>query len=226
MDNPSQHQQSLRDLATVKYAEVKALDHGLITGRRLELAMLNTPPEQIEASIIDQFVDIAQRLGSEFFAHTPAVALEQLVIMAITRNEDSAGLLKSLINSFMVAYMTPETSERAFQHLLGLEGLRAEVAKGRAPVVKDQPPTLKAYQVGDSDIVAAFDPAGAIKVLSDFNGEPLNEYALTEVALVSDALLDNRKGFNTDDGTIETLDQTLREQMAALTMPTYLYGWE
>lgn len=127
----NQHQQQLRDLATAMYAEVAALDHGTATGRRLALGAANMTPEQIKNAVIDQFVDIANRLGVDFFSQTPAVALEQFVIMAIIRNEDTAGLLKSLINSFMVSYITPETADRAFQHLVGLEGLRAEVAKSR-----------------------------------------------------------------------------------------------
>ncbi|MGF6692965.1 hypothetical protein M2318_003042 [Metapseudomonas resinovorans] len=85
---------------------------------------------------------------------------------------------------------------------------------------------LKAYQVGDNDIVAAYDPAGAIKVLCEFCGYPANEYELDEVELVSDAVLDNRQVFNTDEGKVETLEKSLREEMVELTEPAYLTGWE
>lgn len=221
----TQHQQLLRDLAAAKYAEVKALDHGKITGRRLELGMRDASPEKIEVMIIDQFVDVAQRLGVDFFSQTPALALEQFAIMAIIRNEDTAGLIKSVINSFMASYLTPETSERAYQHLVGLEALRAEVSKARASINAPLP-ALKAYQVGETDIVAAYDPAGAIKVLCDFNGEPCATFELDEVVPVSDALLDNRTAYDSDEKIFVTLEKTLREQMAELNAPAYLHGWE
>lgn len=86
--------------------------------------------------------------------------------------------------------------------------------------------TLKAYQVGDNDIVAAYDPPGAIKVLCEFCGYPDDEYDLEDVELVSDKYLDSREVFNTDEGKVETLEKSLREEMAELTEPAYLTGWE
>lgn len=233
MEKQSQHQQHLRNIAKAKYAEVQALDHGIATGRRLELAGSGLTPDTIEAALIAQFVDIGRRLGSEFLHNTPAVALEQLAVMAITRNHDTAGLIKSLINSFMIAYITPETSEQAFGHLVSLEALRTEIAHTRSAMhaapatTAEQPPQqLTAYQVGDNDIVAAHDPAGAIKVLCDYCGYPGDEFGIDEVELVSDAKLDSRTAFDIDEGTLETLEKTLREEMATLTEPSYLYGWE
>lgn len=85
---------------------------------------------------------------------------------------------------------------------------------------------LIAFQVGDNDIVAAFDPAGAIKVLCDFCGYPDNEYQLDEVEAVSDAVLDNREAFDQDENKTVTLEKTLREELSALTEPGYLHGWE
>lgn len=86
--------------------------------------------------------------------------------------------------------------------------------------------TLKAYQVGDNDIVAAYDPAGAIKVLCEFNGDPDDEFELSEVELVSDKVLDNTEAYDQDEGKIVILDKTLRQELAELTEPAYLYGWE
>lgn len=85
--------------------------------------------------------------------------------------------------------------------------------------------TLKAYQVGDNDIVAAYDPAGAIKVLVDFAGygEDFDEY---DVELVSDKLLDATDAYNQDEGKTIDLDKTLRQELAELTEPAYLCGWE
>ncbi|MDF3868439.1 hypothetical protein P3W53_28545 [Pseudomonas denitrificans (nom. rej.)] len=87
--------------------------------------------------------------------------------------------------------------------------------------------TLKAYQVGDNDIVAAYDEAGAIKVLQEQEGgDPPNDYTLDEVLLVSDRWLDAREVFDTDEGVVVKVDKTLREEMAELTEPAYLCGWE
>ena len=86
--------------------------------------------------------------------------------------------------------------------------------------------TLKAYQVGDNDIVAAFDPADAIKVLCDFSGYPYSEFDLEDVDLVSDTMLDNIEAYDQDEGITVTLDKTLRLELEQLTEPAYLHGWE
>lgn len=85
---------------------------------------------------------------------------------------------------------------------------------------------LIAYQVGDYDIVAAFDPQGAIAVLCEQTGEELNEYDLTDVKLVSDKHLDALEIFDQDEGKTEQLETSLRQDIAALTEPTYMFGWE
>lgn len=102
-----------------------------ITADDLRNKGFNLTAEQVHAGLAANFNNVAQRLGVEFFMALPAAALEQFVFMSILRNEDCAGLLKSLINSFMVTYMTAATAERAFTHLEGLEALRAQVAKSR-----------------------------------------------------------------------------------------------
>lgn len=84
---------------------------------------------------------------------------------------------------------------------------------------------LRAYQVGDNDIVAAYDPAGAIKVLSDFAGYG-DDFDESEVDLVSDKMLDNTEAFDIDEGKTITLEKTLRQELAELTEPAYLHGWE
>lgn len=84
---------------------------------------------------------------------------------------------------------------------------------------------LFAYQVGDNDIVAAYDPAGAIKVLSDFAGYG-DDFDESEVDLVSDKMLDNTEAFDIDEGKTITLEKTLRQELAELTEPAYLHGWE
>jgi hypothetical protein len=88
-------------------------------------------------------------------------------------------------------------------------------------IVVDQQ-TLIAYQVGDNDIVAAYDPAGAIQVLVDFAGYG-DDF---DVEPVSDKVLDATEAFDQDEGKIIPLEKTLRQQLAELTEPAYLHGWE
>jgi len=95
-----------------------------------------------------------------------------------------------------------------------------------APVTPTGMRPLIAYQVGDYDVVAAFDPQGAIAVLCEQTGEELSEYELKDVILVSDKHLDSLEIFDQDEGKIEKLDSSLRQDIAALTEPTYMFGWE
>jgi hypothetical protein len=77
------------------------------------------------------FGEIAKGMGTERFLETPVERLDQFAVMSVVNNHDTAGLLRSLVNSFMIAYSTPETSERAFHSLLKIEALRAELAESR-----------------------------------------------------------------------------------------------
>ncbi|PIA74263.1 hypothetical protein CDR19_04145 [Ectopseudomonas toyotomiensis] len=85
---------------------------------------------------------------------------------------------------------------------------------------------LIAYQVGDNDIVAAYDPSGAIEVLCTYNGYELDEFTVNEVVAVSDALLDSTEAFDQDEGKTVPLEKTLRQELDELTEPAYLHGWE
>jgi hypothetical protein len=86
---------------------------------------------------------------------------------------------------------------------------------------------LSAYQVGDYDIVAAYTPAGAIALLLEMNGEGMaDDYAEDEVVLVGDKFLDSLEVFNQDEGKTEKLETSLRQDVAALTAPAYMFGWE
>lgn len=120
-----------------KLNELASIPVGFRSGRRLTADDLrpsgyNITAEQLREGLSRNFTDVANRLGVEFFMGLPAVLLEQFTLMSIMRNEDCAGLLKSLINSFMLTYSTPETAASSFSHLEGLETLRAEVAKSRS----------------------------------------------------------------------------------------------
>ncbi|KZN20812.1 MULTISPECIES: hypothetical protein [Pseudomonas] len=120
----------------LKLQELKQTPQGAIYGRVLTIADLKAKghdltPDQLQVALSISFADVADRLGIQFFQALPPAALEQFTLMSIMRNEDCAGLLKSLINSFMVTYMTQATSAAAFGHLEGLEALRKQVAVSR-----------------------------------------------------------------------------------------------
>lgn len=120
-----------------KLNELASIPVGFRSGRRLTADDLrrsgyNITAEQLREGLSRNFTDVANRLGVEFFMGLPAALLEQFTFMSIMRNEDTAGMLKSLINSFMITYATPETAASSFSHLEGLETLRAEVAKSRS----------------------------------------------------------------------------------------------
>lgn len=119
-----------------KLAELEGIPVGTESGRRLTGENLrqqgiDLTPDQLRAALANNYCDIAERLGLQFFQALPVVALEQFTLMSIIRNEDCAGLLKSLNISFMLTYLTPEASGEAFDHLLGLEALRQRVAESR-----------------------------------------------------------------------------------------------
>ena len=86
--------------------------------------------------------------------------------------------------------------------------------------------TLKAYQVGHFDIVAAASPEGAIAVLCEHTGADLDEYTTDEVELVDDARLDALEVYDEAEGKLEQMKTSLRQDLAKLTEPSYMVGWE
>jgi hypothetical protein len=113
-----------------KLSELASIPFGRDTGRRLQIG--GRTPEQTHDYLRATFTDLAQRLGVDLFRQTPAILLDQLAVMSAMKGHDPAGMLRNVINGFLCAYSTPETSDRAFDHLEGLGALRAEVAAGRA----------------------------------------------------------------------------------------------
>lgn len=85
---------------------------------------------------------------------------------------------------------------------------------------------LKAYQIGDNDIVAAYDPAGAIEVMCEECGYVEEDFALDEVVLVRDEVLDVMQAYDQDEGKVVPLEKSLRQELAELTEPAYMVGWE
>lgn len=105
------------------------------------------------------FIEISKGMGIERFMQTPAERLDQFAVMSVQKNHDTAGLLRSLVNSFMIAYACPETSERAFAALVQIEGLRAEVAdtKGQGRM-SNKPELVAAAGVLDAKLREAVGP--------------------------------------------------------------------
>ncbi len=113
-----------------KLQELAGIPVGMASGRRLEIGGISE--EKRLQYVGAAFTDIAQRLGVDLFRQTPVVLLEQLAVMSALKDHDTAGLLKSVINSFLITYITPETHDRAYAHLQGLEALRREIAAMRS----------------------------------------------------------------------------------------------
>ena len=108
------------------------VDVALANRFRCELASPATgkpmPPHERRRTLTILFTEIAKGMGLERFLETPVERLGQFAVMSVVKNHDTSGLLRSLVNSFMIAYSYPETVDRAFAALLELEALRAEVA--------------------------------------------------------------------------------------------------
>ncbi|WP_409286868.1 hypothetical protein [Pseudomonas guariconensis] len=129
------YQQAIEAAVESKLRELDDIPYGLATGRRYQLAGTNQggspmTPEQHRENLRRVFNDIAERLGLHFFQMTDAVLLDQLAAVSVIKDHDTAGLLKSLINSFLIAYTQGETSDSAYHALQHLELLRAVKEKG------------------------------------------------------------------------------------------------
>jgi len=150
--------------AAVLHSLVKPyVDTALAHQFRLELVHPHTQqrmtPAQREEFLLDAFAEIAKGMGIDRFAQTPVERLDQFAVMSVMKNHDTAGLLRSLVNSFMIAYACPETSDRAFKALVQIEGLRAEVAdtKGQGQTT-DKPELQVAARKLEAHLSAAAGP--------------------------------------------------------------------
>ncbi|NWC89958.1 hypothetical protein [Pseudomonas reactans] len=96
----------------------------------------------------------------------------------------------------------------------------------RGKYFNDKRAGLKAFQVGEYDIVAAYTPKGAIEVFCEQSGFPSLDYTVADVQLVGNKHLDSLLVFDQDEGKTEMLKTSLRQDVAALNAPAYMYGWE
>ena len=129
------YQKAIAAAVEAKLVELDTMGYNPSTGRRYQMAGENgdgSPITQAEhrERLGRVLTDIAERLGLHFFQLANTVMLDQLVTMSVIRNHDTAGLLKSLINSFIIAYIHQETTEQAYIALQALERCRKYVDQG------------------------------------------------------------------------------------------------
>ena len=76
------------------------------------------------------------------------------------------------------------------------------------------------YQVGENDIVAAYNPKQALELLAAYCGLTADEYADFEVEDITyklDAMIRDEEGADVE---------TLRVWLKRISAPEYIYGWE
>lgn len=120
-------------------------------------------PEERRRTLTILFTAIAKGMGLERFLETPVERLDQFAVMSVVKNHDTGGLLRSLVNSFMIAYSCPETADRAFAALLELEALRAELADARQRPTKN--PVLEAAANDLKAVLAEILPSAPYRIL-------------------------------------------------------------
>lgn len=162
----------------------------------------------------DELAEYVKELKQPAESPAPAVVNQQVTTAAcLWKREQDSGFYETGCGQtwHFTDGSTPEENSAYFCHHCGKS---LEVQR------------LIAYQVGDNDIVAAYDPAGAIEVLCTYSGYELDEFTVDEVVAVSDTLLDSTEAFDQDEGKIVPLEKTLRQELEELTEPAYLHGWE
>ncbi len=120
-------------------------------------------PEERRRTLTILFTAISKVMGLERFLETPVERLDQFAVMSVVKNHDTVGLLRSLVNSFMIAYSCPETADRAFAALLDLEAMRAELADARQQPTKN--PVLEATANDLKAVLAEKLPAAPYRIL-------------------------------------------------------------
>lgn len=120
-------------------------------------------PEERRRTLTILFTAIAEGMGLERFLETPVERLDQFAVMSVVKNHDTGGLLRSLVNSFMIAYSCPETADRAFAALLELEAMRAKLADARQQPTKN--PVLEAAANDLKAVLAEKLPAAPYRIL-------------------------------------------------------------
>lgn len=102
-------------------------------------------------------------------------------------------------------------------------GEKLEIDASDKLLEKASKKSLTAYQVGDNDVVAAYDEEGAVKVLGDYCGYEVEESYKDDNNLVTDLTSKLNEMLKDEEGNdLETLGDWLKR----IDEPEYLYGWE
>lgn len=125
-----------RAVIDIKLHELACAPHAPGSERRLEFAAVHEDGTRYSSTETRQvtaraFAHFAETLGAEFLAATSAVRLEQMTLVSMDRNHNGPELLASVLNAFMVAYMTPETTGEAYDLLVRMCDLRNKVEARR-----------------------------------------------------------------------------------------------
>ena len=102
-------------------------------------------------------------------------------------------------------------------------GEKLEIDASDKLLEKASKKSLTAYQVGDNDVVAAYDEEGAVKVLGDYCGYEVEEFYEDDNNSVTDLTSKLGEMLKDEEGNdLETLGDWLKR----IDEPEYLYGWE
>lgn len=150
---------------------------------------------------------------------------ERLVLETSTIENKREVAINAAIKSGM-------TEKQIKSYLRGWDqvGLTVEKDASEMLLEKASSRTLTAYQVGDNDVVAAYDKDGAIQILADYCGFDADEFyaedygfGTNSVSTVEDLTSKLNVMLKGEDG--EDLE-TLGDWMNRVNEPEYLYGWE
>lgn len=127
--SPAQSEDAANKVEAIVDKQLNAaanVPYGRNTGRRFEVKLKSAAGSQLNAEEIRaQFkivmLDIARRVGVEFVDYIDPISLDQFITISIIKNHDTAGLIRSLIRSFIAAYNDPQTNAAAYGTLEDLE---------------------------------------------------------------------------------------------------------
>ena len=89
--------------------------------------------EELDTVLTRELRRMIERIGGPWVATTPAITLEQVILTAIRHGKDPSETLLGLLQSFAVAYATPETHASACALMEGLGELLNECRHDLTP---------------------------------------------------------------------------------------------
>lgn len=129
----------IKAAVTRKLSELETLPEGPAAGRLLSFS----GDQDAQAVLAEGFNEIVLVVGLHYFSATPAAALEQLVIAAKSHSQSPALLIQSVLNNFLMGYITPQTTAKAELIHAELLALRKEVEAIRKPGPSHEPGAAK-----------------------------------------------------------------------------------